>query len=143
MKRSTERILTTHAGSLARPPDLLELMRLKEADQPYDQAAFAGRVRRAVAEVVRQQIDAGVDVVSDGEEGKPGFANYVKDRLTGLVAREGVPPRVSSDQADFPDFQPPEGGTLNSRRMVCIGPIGWKDRVAVQTDIDNFKAALQ
>jgi methionine synthase II (cobalamin-independent) len=56
MKRSTERILTTHAGSLARPPDLLEMMRLKEADQPYDQAAFAGRVRSAVAEVVRQQV---------------------------------------------------------------------------------------
>ena len=68
MKRSTERILTTHAGSLARPPDLLEMMRVKESDQPYDHAAFAGRVRTAVAEVVRQQIAAGVDVVSDGEE---------------------------------------------------------------------------
>ena len=143
MKRSTERILTTHAGSLARPPDLLEMMRLKESDQPYDRAAFAGRVRSAVAEVVRQQIDAGVDVVSDGEAGKPGFANYVKDRLTGVVAREGMQPRTWSDRADFPDFQPPEGGTLNLRRLVCTGPIGWKDRGAVQTDIDNFRVALQ
>jgi 5-methyltetrahydropteroyltriglutamate--homocysteine methyltransferase len=143
MKRSTERILTTHAGSLARPPDLLEMMRVKEADQPYDHAAFAGRVRSAVAEVVRQQIAAGVDVVSDGEEGKPGFANYVKDRLTGVVAREGMPPRMFSDRADFPDFQPPAASTLGFRRLVCTGPIGWKDRGAVQTDIANFQVALQ
>jgi len=143
MKRSTKRIFTTHAGSLARPPDLLEMMRVKESDQPYDHAAFAGRVRSAVAEVVRQQIAAGVDVVSDGEVGKPGFANYVKDRLTGVVVREGMRPRTWSDRADFPDFQPPEGGTLNLRRLVCTGPIGWKDRGSVQTDITNFQAALQ
>jgi 5-methyltetrahydropteroyltriglutamate--homocysteine methyltransferase len=143
MKRSTERILTTHAGSLARPPDLLKMMQAKESDQPYDHEAFAGRVRAAVAEVVRKQIDAGVDVVSDGEEGKPGFANYVKDRLTGFVAREGMRPRIFSDRADFPDFQPPTGSTLGSRRLVCTGPIGWKNRGAVQTDIENFKAALQ
>ncbi len=143
MKRSTERILTTHAGSLARPPDLLEMIRVKESDQPYDHEAFAGRVRTAVAEVVRKQLDAGVDVVSDGEEGKPGFANYVKDRLTGFVTREGMRPRIFSDRADFPDFQPPAGSTLGFRRLVCTGPIGWQDRSAVQTDIANFQAALQ
>jgi 5-methyltetrahydropteroyltriglutamate--homocysteine methyltransferase len=96
-----------------------------------------------VAEVVRRQIDAGIDVVSDGEQGKPGFANYVKDRLTGIVAREGMPPRIFSDRLDFPDFQPLGGGTLNLRRLVCTGPIGWKDRAAVQTDSENFRAALQ
>jgi 5-methyltetrahydropteroyltriglutamate--homocysteine methyltransferase len=143
MKRSTGRILTTHAGSLARPPDLLQMMHAKESDQPYDQEAFAGRVRTAVAEVVRKQIDAGVDVVSDGEEGKPGFANYVKDRLTGIVTREGMRQRIFSDRADFPDFQPPAASLLGSRRLVCTGPIGWKDRDAVQTDIANFQAALQ
>ena len=143
MQRSTERILTTHAGSLARPPDLLTMMHAKESDQPYDQEAFAGRVRTAVAEVVRKQIDAGVDVVSDGEEGKPGFANYVKDRLTGFVAREGMRPRVFSDRADFPDFQPAAANTLGARRLVCTGPIGWKNRGAVQIDIANFQAALQ
>ena len=143
MHRSTDRILTTHAGSLARPADLLAMVRAKEAGQPYDHAAFAARVHTAVAEVVGKQMDAGIDVVSDGEQGKPGFAHYVKDRLTGLVAREGLPPRISSDQAEFPDFQPPEGGTLNTRRMVCIGPLGWKDRTAVQTDIENLQAALQ
>jgi 5-methyltetrahydropteroyltriglutamate--homocysteine methyltransferase len=143
MKRSMERILTTHAGSLARPADLREMVRAKDAGQPYDHEAFPERVRTAVAEVVRQQIDCGIDVVSDGEAGKPGFANYVKDRLTGIVARDGLPPRISSDQADFPDFQPPEGGTLNLRRMVCVGPIAWQDRAALQTDIDNFRTALQ
>src|ERR671916_2655579 len=107
MKRSTDRVLTTHAGSLPRPADLLETMRAKEADRPYDHKAFEMRVRAAVAEVVSKQIDAGVDVVSDGEEGKPGFANYVNDRLTGFVAREGMRPRIFSDRADFPDFQPP------------------------------------
>src|ERR671922_1885635 len=143
MKRSADRILTTHAGSLARPPDLLEMLRAKASDQPYAPEAFAGRVRTAVSEVVRKQIDAGVDVVSDGEVGKPGFANYVKDRLTGIVAREGMRPRIFSDRAEFPDFQPPEGGTLNLRRLVCTGAIGWRDRGAVQTDFENFRAALQ
>jgi 5-methyltetrahydropteroyltriglutamate--homocysteine methyltransferase len=143
MKASTDRILTTHAGSLARPTDLLEMMRAKEAGRPYDHEAFAARVSTAVAEVVGKQVDCGVDVVSDGEQGKPGFANYVKDRLTGFITREGILPRISSDQAEFPDFQPPEGGTLNSRRMVCAGPIGWRDKAAVQLDIDNFKVALQ
>ena len=75
MKHSTHRILTTHAGSLARPADLLEMVRTKEAGQPYDHAAFVARVRTAVAEVVRKQIDTGVDVVSDGERGKPGSLN--------------------------------------------------------------------
>jgi 5-methyltetrahydropteroyltriglutamate--homocysteine methyltransferase len=143
MKRSTDRILTTHAGSLARPPDLVEMLRASAPDQPRDRQAFVGRVRTAVAEVVRKQVDAGVDVVSDGEQGKPGFANYVKDRLTGIVAREGMPPRIFSDRLDFPDFQPFGSGTLNLRRLVCTGPIGWKDRDAVQTDIENFRAALQ
>jgi 5-methyltetrahydropteroyltriglutamate--homocysteine methyltransferase len=143
MKRSTDRILTTHAGSLARPPDLLEMLRARTADQPYDPEAFARRVRSAVAEVVRQQIDAGVDVVSDGEEGKPGFANYVKDRLTGIISRDGMRPRIFSDRAEFPDFQPPAAGSIGLRRLVCTGPIGWKDRGAVQTDIENFQAALQ
>src|SRR5262245_19609692 len=119
MKRSTDRILTTHAGSLARPPDLLEMLRAQAADQPCDPEAFARRVRSAVAEVVRQQIDAGVDVVSDGEEGKPGFANYVKDRLTGVVGREAMRPRIFSDRAEFPDFQPPTAGSIGLRWLVC------------------------
>ncbi len=102
MKRSTERILTTHAGSLARPADLLEMMLAKETGQPYDAEGFAKRVQDAVSEVVRKQIDSGVDVLSDGEQSKPGFANYVGNRLTGIVTREGARPRVWRDREEFP-----------------------------------------
>lgn len=142
MKRSTERILTTHAGSLPRPADLLELIRARETGQPYDHSALAARVRAAVAEVVARQVETGLDVVSDGEQGKPGFANYVRDRLTGLINREGVPPRISSDVADFPDFQPLDNAALNTRRVICTGPISWKDKTDLQGDIENFRAAV-
>ena len=92
MKRSTDRILTTFAGSLARPPDILEMMQAKEGGQPYDQAAYAGRVRSAVADVVRQQVEAGVDIVCDGEQGKPGFFAYVSERLSGFEPRQTTSP---------------------------------------------------
>src|SRR5262249_61449583 len=82
MKRSTERILTTHAGSLPRPGDLLELIQAKATGRPYDPEAFAARVRRAVGEIVQKQTELGVDVVDDGGMGKPGFIPYVNDRLS-------------------------------------------------------------
>jgi len=75
MKRSTDRILTTHTGSLARPKDLLDLMKAKENREPYDSALYEDRVRRAVADVVRQQSECGIDVVNDGEQSKTGFSN--------------------------------------------------------------------
>ena len=84
MKRSTDRILTTHTGSLARPTDLLDLMKVKESREPYDHEVYATRVRSAVAEVVRKQAESGVDVVNDGEQSKTGFANYIRERLTGF-----------------------------------------------------------
>src|SRR5207237_10690769 len=84
MQRSTDRILTTHAGSLPRPGDLLELIQAKATGRPYDQEAFASRVKRAVGEIVRKQTELGVDVVDGGEMGKPGFIPYVNERLTGF-----------------------------------------------------------
>src|SRR5262249_24843498 len=90
MKRSTERILTTHCGSLARPQDLLELMRAKASGQPYDHAGFASRVRSAVAEVVHKQVANGVDIVCDGEQSKAGFAVYVRERLAGFEPRSAA-----------------------------------------------------
>ena len=83
MKRCTERILTTHTGSLPRPTDLLALIKAMETGTG-DMAAFEARVRSAVTEIVRAQIEAGIDVVNDGEMGKPSYATYVKDRLTGF-----------------------------------------------------------
>jgi 5-methyltetrahydropteroyltriglutamate--homocysteine methyltransferase len=144
MKLSRDRILTTHAGSLTRPDDLLEMIEAKEAGRPYDEKAFAERVRREVAEVVRRQAEAGIDSISDGEEGKSGFFAYIDERLSGFEYREQPPsgpqrPRFA-DMADFPeyaDFAPP------MRRPVCVGPITYTGLALVQADIDNFKAALQ
>src|SRR2546425_11626841 len=82
MQRSTDRILTTHVGSLVRPPGLVELMRAKENGQPYDQQELAARVRSSVKDVVQKQIEVGVDIISDGEYGKPSFSGYVNERLS-------------------------------------------------------------
>jgi 5-methyltetrahydropteroyltriglutamate--homocysteine methyltransferase len=82
-------------------------------------------------------------VVSDGEAGKPGFANYIRDRMTGLVSRERTVRRVFADQGDFPDFKNPETSTLNSWRVVATGPITWKDATGIDSDIADFKAALE
>ena len=84
MKRSAERILTTHAGSLARPDDLREMLTARDERRPYDAAAFATRVRSAVAEVVRQQAAAGLDVMNDGEQSKRNFTTYARERLGGI-----------------------------------------------------------
>ena len=144
MKLSTDRIITTHAGSLTRPDDLLEMITAKEAGKPVDKDAFHNRVRQEVAEVVRRQRDAGIDVVSDGEEGKPGFFAYIDERLTGFEYRpESSPaprgPRFA-DMGDFPEYadaMPP------MVRPVCVGPITYIGQKALQTDIANFKAALR
>src|SRR5215468_3150801 len=84
MKRSTERFLTTHTGSLPRPDDLIRMMYAKEEGVPVDRAALAARVRSGVAEIVRKQAEAGIDIVNDGEMSKPSYATYVKDRLAGF-----------------------------------------------------------
>ncbi|HEY7467676.1 MAG TPA: cobalamin-independent methionine synthase II family protein [Dehalococcoidia bacterium] len=144
MKLSTDRILTTHAGSLTRPDDLLDMITAREAGKPIDEKALNRRVRSEVAEVVKRQRDAGIDVVSDGEEGKPGFIGYIDERLTGFESRPETPsgpprPRFA-DMVDFPEYAnfppfPP--------RPVCVAPITYVGRAALQTDIDNFRAALQ
>src|SRR5262249_54882892 len=84
MRRSTERFLTTHTGSLPRPDDLVRMMYAREEGVPVEASALNARVREAVAEVVRKQVDAGIDIVNDGEMSKPSYATYVKDRLAGF-----------------------------------------------------------
>ena len=101
MKRSTDRILTTHTGSLPRANDLTLLLEAMDAGTVPEQAAFDTRVRRAVGDIVRQQVDAGVDVVNDGEQGKVGYSTYVRHRVTGFGGQAAVPTRA--DWADFPE----------------------------------------
>ncbi len=142
MKRSTDRILTTHVGSLPRPDDLTEMLMARDRGDPLDTAAFDARVKQGVAEVVKKQRDIGIDVVNDGEWGKPDYSTYIKNRLTGF---EGSPtqPDASRDMSEFPEFAPFRrgGGLTNISRPKCNGPIGWKDFAAVGTDIANLKAA--
>src|SRR5215813_9215767 len=99
MKRSTDRILTTHGGSLPRPGDLWEMITARTQGQPVDEAALARRVPGAVAEVVQQQLEVGIDVVNDGEVSKPGFSEYVRERMRGFEVRQ---------------FQPGEGPAIRS-----------------------------
>jgi 5-methyltetrahydropteroyltriglutamate--homocysteine methyltransferase len=139
MKRSTERILTTHTGSLPRPMDLTATLEALDAGTTPDFEVFDTRVRRAVADIVRQQVQAGVDIVSDGEQGKVGYSTYVKHRLTGFGGQSAVP--VRADWADFPEAAA-RYTRATGERPACNGPIAWKDRGAVQKDIANFKAAL-
>ena len=152
MKRSTERMLTTHCGSLARPPDLLEMLYARERGQPYNSEAFASTVQTAVNEVVRRQVEAGVDVVCDGEQSKASFVTYVKERLTGFEAREGGPredPWMGSREVlAFPEFyewnaQTRSGVILAPVDLVCTGPITYNGQAALKTDIDTLKAAVQ
>jgi 5-methyltetrahydropteroyltriglutamate--homocysteine methyltransferase len=139
MQRSTDRILTTHTGSLPRPPDLTAMLQALDAGAAPDPAAFEARVRRAVAEVVRQQVEAGVDIVSDGEQSKVGYATYVKHRLTGFEGESTVP--IRTDWADFPEAAARLGRSTGVARPACNGPIAWKDKAAVLKDIANLQAA--
>jgi 5-methyltetrahydropteroyltriglutamate--homocysteine methyltransferase len=141
MKRSTDRILTTHTGSLPRAADLTTQLEALDAGSLPDAAAFAARVRRAVSEVVRQQVEAGVDVVNDGEQGKVGYSTYVRHRLTGFGGQSRVAGRA--DWADFPEAAARSEKLSTISRPTCNGPIEWKDRTAVQTDTANLRAALQ
>jgi 5-methyltetrahydropteroyltriglutamate--homocysteine methyltransferase len=140
MKRSTDRILTTHTGSLPRAADLTALLEALDAGTLPDPAAFAARVRRAVEDIVRQQIDAGVDIVNDGEQGKVGYSTYVRHRLTGFGGESVVAGRA--DWADFPEAAARAERRSTISRPACTGPIEWKDRTAVQADTTNFRAAL-
>ena len=140
MKRSTERTLTTHTGSLPRANDLTTMLEALDAGTLPDTAAFEARVRRAVADIVRMQVEAGVDIVNDGEQGKVGYSTYVRHRLTGFGGQSAVPPRA--DWADFPEAAARAERRSTVSRPSCNGPIDWQDRTAVQKDTANLKAAL-
>jgi 5-methyltetrahydropteroyltriglutamate--homocysteine methyltransferase len=143
MKRSTERILTTHTGSLPRPDDLIRRMFAREEGVPVEPAPLAARIRAAVAEVVGHQAQAGVDVVNDGEMSKPSYATYIKDRLHGFGGASH--PLEYRDLVDFPGmarrvFGDP--GRARRKTPACDGPISVRDPLAAQADTDNLRAAL-
>lgn len=151
MKRSTERILTTHAGSLPQPDDLKEMVVAKNNGRPYDQEALTRRVRSAVAEVVRKQIDCGLDIVNDGELGKANFSRYVRERLSGFVERPAKPEERPStifgrDLKEFPEYFQKRLTTMrgeNVWRVFCNEPLKYVGHAAVKAEIETFKAALQ
>ena len=125
MKLSTDRILTTHVGSLPRPQALVDLLVKKDQDQPYDHAEFDREVTKAVADIVAHQVAVGIDVVSDGEASKIGYATYIKDRLTGFGG-EPFMPKPQRDLADYPDFRKRMiqfTGPQVFRRLCCIGDV--------------------
>ena len=149
MKSSSERILTTHGGSLVRPVDLMGIMRVKQCDQPDSEREFATCVRDCVRDVVRKQIETGIDVISDGEYGKPSFTRYVNERLTGFT-REQQDERNGSYlywgrvRTEFRDFYEEYDALrpVSSSFVACTGPIKYCGHSAVQEDIETFKIAL-
>ena len=150
MKRSSHRILTTHAGSLPRPTDLIEMMKARTAGHADDGNAYATRVRSAVADVVRQQVAHGLDVVDDGEMGKPSFVTYVAERLGGF-APSGEPAELpwagSKEVASFPEFyeatvRQSANAAARAAPRACTGPVSYQGHAQVQADIENLKAAL-
>src|SRR3989442_2898684 len=150
MKRSTDRILTTHAGSLPRPDDVLELMKAKATGRPYDHDGYTTRVRAAVREIVSKEAQLGLDVVDDGEMGKPGFIPYVNERLSGFEPNTdtaGSPWSGSREVRAVPEFYEWVGRAMPSpparaMHMVCRGPIAYTGHKHVQADIESLRAAL-
>jgi 5-methyltetrahydropteroyltriglutamate--homocysteine methyltransferase len=143
MKRSTERFLTTHTGSLPRPENLVRTMFAREEGVPVDTAALKARIRSAVAAIVEKQAEAGVDIVNDGEMSKPSYATYIKDRLSGFGGESH--PLAYQDLVDFPELaRRVFGDPGRSRRRTpgCDSPISVRDPAAAETDVDNLKAAL-
>jgi 5-methyltetrahydropteroyltriglutamate--homocysteine methyltransferase len=153
MKRSTDRILATHTGSLARPNDLLDLMKAKVKGELYDEEAYAERTRSAVAEVVRKQAESGIDIVTDGEQGKPGFFAYVRERLAGFEPKgpdRGARKEWAAEVAAFPEYYEQYfsrrmmGGSIAPRTpLVCTGPVSYRGQEAIKKDIENLKGALR
>ena len=151
MKRSTDRILTTHVGSLIRPQALQDILRAKQAGQPYDQAAYETCLKQSIDDVVSRQADIGVDVVSDGEFGKAiSWNQYVVERLSGFELRAipaGFRPGTpGADRTRFKEFYAEldvREPMANTKMVACVGPVKYIGQDILRRDIDNFKAALK
>lgn len=159
MRASTDRILTSHTGSLPRPEQLVALMYARESGSPIDEARLEQAVSDAIRETVRREVKAGIDIVNDGEMSKPSYTTYVKDRLTGFAikgseearrsasasGRTPEPAHERADLCDFPAFAKRIGdhrGRGKVQMPICVGPVQVRDVEAVHRDIERLKAAL-
>jgi 5-methyltetrahydropteroyltriglutamate--homocysteine methyltransferase len=152
MKHSTDRILTTHVGSLIRPPALQDFLRAKQAGKPYDHVAYGKCLAGSVAEVVRKQAETGIDVISDGEFGKSiSWSQYVLERLSGFTRRPielgGKNPFTRGvDREKFAEFYAEldaREGVATTVEAICVGPIAYTGQAELRRDIDNFRSALK
>lgn len=137
------RILTTHVGSLPRSQEVVDFIFARERAEPYDQAAFDSCMAAAVSETVRKQVQAGIDIVSDGETSKISYATYVKDRYTGFAGDS--PRNAPKDLKMFPGFLKrlaDDGGTPSYARPMCVGEVRSKGQGELERDIANLKAAM-
>ncbi len=143
MQLSTDRILTTHVGSLPRSAAVVDFLYKKENGEAYDRAAFGAAMRAGVAEVVAKQNAVGIDIVSDGETSKVGYATYIKDRLSGFDGHYPRPPHL--DLQPYPEFREAMArmmGKQSFKRAACVGPVELVDRDAMKADVDNLAAAI-
>ena len=152
MKRSTDRILTTHVGSLIRPLPLQDFLRTRQGGKPYDVKAYQKCLSDSVADVVREQAGAGIDVVSDGEFGKSiSWAQYALERLSGFERRPlrqetANPFKRGADRTKFAEFYAEldaKEAVATTTEAICVGPIKYTGQAELQRDINNFKAALK
>jgi 5-methyltetrahydropteroyltriglutamate--homocysteine methyltransferase len=151
IQNNTDRIQTTHIGSLPRPHALLDIMKAKFNRQPYDEKTYQTLLAKAVADSVRRQVDCGIDFVTDGEFSKPGFFTYIQERLEGFEARPNQKLLLFQQEvAAFPDYyaeyfkQAMMGGAIVPiTPVVCVGPVKYRGEKLLQIDIDNVKAAAK
>jgi 5-methyltetrahydropteroyltriglutamate--homocysteine methyltransferase len=150
-QQNTDRIQTTHIGSLPRPHAVLDAMKARLSGQPYDQAAYDATIAKAVAESVRKQVECGIDIVTDGEVSKPGFFTYIRERLEGFEARPGqkmllFQKEIAAFSEYYADYfkQAMMGGAIVPLvPVVCTGAVKYRGERYLQIDIDNLKAAAK
>ena len=151
MKRSSDRIVTTHVGSLVRPDDLVSMVQARVNGEPHDAAALNARIKETVTAIVKRQSEVGIDVINDGEFGKPSFLHYINERLDGFAPGKarapGNPFAGSREFKSFPAFYEKAAasgtGPYNrAQHLECVGPITYKGRQQLKQDIDTFKAAM-
>ena len=149
LQQNTDRIQTTHIGSLPRPHQILDMLKAHFSGGAFDQKAFEAVLRQAVADVVRKQVECGIDIVTDGEFSKPGFFTYIQERLSGFEARPNQKMLLfQKEVAAFPEYyadyfkQAMMGGAIVALApVVCTGPVKYRGEVPIARDIDNVKAA--